>query len=139
GNVSLGQRILRLDAVTPLRRSALRALGTFLSRDSLISRPVSVLRLSFLPGIDRFRMVLPEIVKAAYELPPSAMNTASVDITFAYVSRARSLRITAGLPSVADIGYATPAGRHCSAAGRRRSGLGPRESQPPHSHGQGTR
>jgi hypothetical protein len=39
--------------------------------------------LSFLAGIERFRMSLPLMVSAAYEEPPSAMNTPNVDITFA--------------------------------------------------------
>jgi hypothetical protein len=85
GNVSPGQRILRLDAVAPFSLSALRARGTRLSRDSRICFPVSVLRFSFFPAIERFLMSLPEIVKAAYELPPNAMKTATVDITLVYV------------------------------------------------------
>ena len=38
--------------------------------------------MTFFPAIERFLMSLPEIVKAAYELPPRAINTASVAITF---------------------------------------------------------
>jgi hypothetical protein len=41
------------------------------------------LRLSFFAGIERFSMLLPLIWIAAYEEPPSAMKTASVDITLA--------------------------------------------------------
>jgi hypothetical protein len=44
---------------------------------------VSVLWRSLRPEIDRFLMLDPLIVTAAYELPPSAMKTANVDITLA--------------------------------------------------------
>jgi hypothetical protein len=57
--------ILKSLAVRPPTRFAFRARGTALSRDSLISRPVSVLRLSFLLAIERFLMALPLIVSAA--------------------------------------------------------------------------
>jgi hypothetical protein len=63
--VPLGQRILSRAAVTPFRRSALRARGTLDSRDSRTCLLVSVFRLSFFPAIDRFLMSLPEIVNAA--------------------------------------------------------------------------
>ena len=72
----------------------MRARGTRDRRDSRICLPVSVFRLSFFPAIERFLMSLPEILNAAYELPPKAMKTARVDITFAYVRRRRSLSST---------------------------------------------
>ena len=40
-------------------------LAGVLPSDRLISRPVSVFRLSFFPGIERFSIVLPLIVSAA--------------------------------------------------------------------------
>jgi len=39
--------------------------------------------MSFFPGIERLSMLLPSMDKAAYDDPPSAMNTATVDITLA--------------------------------------------------------
>src|SRR5207247_2650852 len=59
------------------------ARGTRASWDSLICTLVSVLRRIFFPEMDRFLIDAPLIVSAAYELPPSVMNTARVDITLA--------------------------------------------------------
>ena len=81
--MSPGHLIFRSAAVTPLRVSARLARLTRPSLDSLISQPVRVLWRTFLARIERFLMLLPLIVTAAYELPPSAMNTARVDITLA--------------------------------------------------------
>jgi len=39
--------------------------------------------LSFFAGIERFSMLLPLIRNAAYDEPPSTMNTARVDMTLA--------------------------------------------------------
>ena len=52
-------------------------------RDSRISFEVRLLRLILFAGTERFLMSRPLIVSAAYELPPSAMNTAIVAITLA--------------------------------------------------------
>src|SRR5215211_5707593 len=89
-NVSSGQRTRSSAAVNPSSCPAFLANGTS-KRDSRTSLPVIELRLIFFAGIERFSMFLPLILSAAYDEPPSAMNTASVDITLAYVRRCRSL------------------------------------------------
>jgi hypothetical protein len=86
GNVSEGQWIRSSSAVNPPSRWARLALLT-LRRDSRTSLAEIEFRLSFFAGIERFLIVLPLIVNAAYEEPPSATNRASVDITLAYVRR----------------------------------------------------
>ena len=83
GNVSAGHLIFRSAAVAPPSLSARAARGTRRSRDSLMCLPVSVFLRSFSPVIERFSIDEPLIVSAAYELPPSAMNTAKVDIRLA--------------------------------------------------------
>ena len=67
----------------PLRLDATLARGTVPRRDSRISLEVRLLRLILFAGTERFLMSRPLIVSAAYELPPSAINTAIVAITLA--------------------------------------------------------
>jgi hypothetical protein len=69
------------------------AAGTFLSLDSLISPPVSAFFLTspfvivrffnFFPAMVLFSMFFPLMLTTAYELPPSATNSAISDTTLA--------------------------------------------------------
>ncbi len=83
GNVSAGHLSSSCCVASGLKRSAYAAHGTRPSLDSRISTPVSALRLIFVPGTERCLRSRPLRLTAAYEDPPSAMNTASVDITLA--------------------------------------------------------
>jgi hypothetical protein len=63
--------------------SATRARGTRRSRDSRISVPVSAFFRTSFARIVRFLMSLLRTCDAAYPVPPSATNSASVATTFA--------------------------------------------------------
>src|SRR3954447_21362590 len=83
GKVSNGHLTKSACVASSDRRSASAARGTRPSRDSRTSTLVAELRLSLLPGIERCLMSLPSNLTAAYDEPPSAMNTAGGDITLA--------------------------------------------------------
>ena len=83
GNVSLGHRTLKLGGAETAEPLGVPRTRHPDSRDSRTSLPVIELRLIFVAGIERRSMLFPLILNAAYEEPPSATNSASVDITFA--------------------------------------------------------
>jgi hypothetical protein len=120
--VSAGHFSRRSCAVAPPTRSALAALGTVASADSLItpepklsrrrSRARSVRSRMSRLRIVSFRMSLLRMLlsttsslptwRTAYEVPPRARNKASVATTFAYERRSRRRAVTSrhGLKSI---------------------------------------
>ena len=85
--------------------SARAALGTCLSRDSLISVPPSVFLATSPPLMVRLTMSLEVTFKAAYEVPPRATKRASVAMTLAYVRRRRRTTSTGDLRSGLDASF----------------------------------